>query len=155
MKIKLKQLHIILVSNVVYHKQDKHLNIHKTTKHKLLKANAVCRISNVLIKSTTSLSFCWPFCNDTTRCSVQLSIRRKTVTLEAKVFVIRKMELARNMLMCVVPSAWSLVLEFAGSNPAEAVGFFSGEKIFSMPSFRREVKPFAPCRRFAACKKSL
>jgi hypothetical protein len=24
-----------------------------------------------------------------------------------------------------------------------------------MPSFRREVKPFAPCRRFAACKRSL
>jgi hypothetical protein len=29
----------------------------------------------------------------------------------------------------------------------------SGEKILSMPSFGREVKPFAPCRRFAACKK--
>jgi hypothetical protein len=41
--------------------------------------------------------------------------------------------------------------KFAGSNPAEAVGFFSGEKILSMPSFGREVKPFAPCRRFAAC----
>jgi hypothetical protein len=28
-------------------------------------------------------------------------------------------------------------------------------KILSMPSFGREVKPFAPCRRFAACKRSL
>jgi hypothetical protein len=28
---------------------------------------------------------------------------------------------------------------------------FSGEKILSIPSFGREVKPFAPCRRFAAC----
>jgi hypothetical protein len=27
---------------------------------------------------------------------------------------------------------------------------FSGVKILSMPSFGREVKPFAPCRRFAA-----
>jgi hypothetical protein len=27
--------------------------------------------------------------------------------------------------------------------------------ILSMPSFGREVKPFAPCRRFAACKRSL
>jgi hypothetical protein len=41
--------------------------------------------------------------------------------------------------------------KFAGSNLAKAIGFFSGEKILSMPSFGREVKPFAPCRRFAAC----
>jgi hypothetical protein len=32
---------------------------------------------------------------------------------------------------------------------------FSGEKILSMPSFGREVKPFAPRRRFAAFKKFL
>jgi hypothetical protein len=32
---------------------------------------------------------------------------------------------------------------------------FSGEKILSMPSFGREVKPFAPCRRFAACQRIL
>jgi hypothetical protein len=44
-----------------------------------------------------------------------------------------------------------VVPKFAGSNLAKAVGFFSGEKILSMPSFGREVKPFAPCRRFAAC----
>jgi hypothetical protein len=30
-----------------------------------------------------------------------------------------------------------------------------GEKILSMSSFGREVKPFAPCRRFATCKRSL
>jgi hypothetical protein len=29
----------------------------------------------------------------------------------------------------------------AGSNQTEAAGFFSGEKILSMPSFGREVKP--------------
>jgi hypothetical protein len=32
---------------------------------------------------------------------------------------------------------------------------FSGEKIHSMPSFGGEVKPSVPCRRFAACKRSL
>jgi hypothetical protein len=36
-----------------------------------------------------------------------------------------------------------------------AVGFFSGEKFLSMPSFGREVKPFAPYRRFAACQRTL
>jgi hypothetical protein len=29
---------------------------------------------------------------------------------------------------------------------------FSGEKFLNMPSFGREVKPFAPCRRYSACK---
>jgi len=32
---------------------------------------------------------------------------------------------------------------------------FKGEKIFSTPSFGGEVKPSVPCRRFAACKRSL
>jgi hypothetical protein len=32
---------------------------------------------------------------------------------------------------------------------------FSADKTLSMPSFGREAMPFAPCRRFAACKKSL
>jgi hypothetical protein len=49
-----------------------------------------------------------------------------------------------------------LVPKFAGSNPAEGVGFFgrknpkssdfSGENIFSTPSFGGEVKPSVPCR---------
>jgi hypothetical protein len=30
-----------------------------------------------------------------------------------------------------------------------------GEKFLSMPSFGREVKPFVPCRRFAACQRTL
>jgi hypothetical protein len=42
-----------------------------------------------------------------------------------------------------------LVPKFAGSNPAEAVGFFRA------PSFGGEVKPSVPCRRFTACKRSL
>ena len=32
---------------------------------------------------------------------------------------------------------------------------FQGEKILITPSFGREVKPFVPCRRFTACKRSL
>jgi hypothetical protein len=32
---------------------------------------------------------------------------------------------------------------------------FSGVKILNMPSFGREVKPFVPCRRFAARKRTL
>jgi hypothetical protein len=42
-------------------------------------------------------------------------------------------------------ACWPLVSKFAGSNPAEAVGF-SGEKILSTPSFGGEVKPSVPCR---------
>ena len=49
-------------------------------------------------------------------------------------------------------ACWPLVPKFAGSNPAEAVGFFRAKKILSTPSFGREVKPFVPCRRFMACK---
>jgi hypothetical protein len=33
------------------------------------------------------------------------------------------------------------VPKFAGSNPAEAVRIFQGEKILSVPSFGGEVKP--------------
>ena len=52
-------------------------------------------------------------------------------------------------------ACWPLVPKFAGSNPAEAVGFLRGVKILSTPSFGGEVKPAVPCRRFAACKRSL
>jgi len=46
-------------------------------------------------------------------------------------------------------ACWPLVPKFAGSNPAETVGFLS------MLSFGGEVKPSVPCCRFAACKRSL
>ena len=52
-------------------------------------------------------------------------------------------------------ACWPLVPKFAGSNPAEAVGFLGRKKILSTPSFGGEVKPSVPCRRFAACKRSL
>ena len=52
-------------------------------------------------------------------------------------------------------ACWPLVPKSAGSNPAEAVGFFRAKKYLSTPSFGREVKPFVLCRRFTACKRSL
>jgi len=58
---------------------------------------------------------------------------------------------------CVRRLRWSIgsVLAF-GSNPAEAVGFLRAKKkILSTPSFGGEVKPSVPCRRYAACKRSL
>ena len=51
-------------------------------------------------------------------------------------------------------ACWSLVPKFAGSNPAETVGFL-GRKNPQHAFFRREVKPSVPFRRFAACKRSL
>jgi hypothetical protein len=52
-------------------------------------------------------------------------------------------------------ACWPLVPKFAGSNPAEAIGFLRAKKILSTPSFGGEVKPPVPCRRFAACKRFL
>ena len=52
-------------------------------------------------------------------------------------------------------ACWHLVPKFAGSNPAEAVRFFQGEKILSTPSFGEEVKPSVPCRRFTTSKRFL
>jgi hypothetical protein len=52
-------------------------------------------------------------------------------------------------------ACWPLVPKFAGSNSAEAVRFFKGEKILSTPTVGEEVKPSVPCHRFAAHKRSL
>jgi hypothetical protein len=52
-------------------------------------------------------------------------------------------------------ACWPLVPKFVGSNSAEAVEFFRAKKISSMTSFGGEVKLAVPCRRFAACKRSL
>ena len=41
-----------------------------------------------------------------------------------------------------------------GSNLAEDVRIFQGQKILSTPSFGGEVKPSVPCHKFAACKRS-
>jgi hypothetical protein len=42
-----------------------------------------------------------------------------------------------------------------GFAPGQSHRIFLGQKILSMPSFGREVKPFAPCRRSAACQRTL
>ena len=45
-------------------------------------------------------------------------------------------------------ACWPLV-------PDRSRQIFKGEKILSTPSFGGEVKPSVPCRRFAACKRSV
>jgi hypothetical protein len=42
-----------------------------------------------------------------------------------------------------------------GFAPGRSRRIFSGKKILSMTSFGKEVKPFAPCRRFAECQRTL
>ena len=42
-----------------------------------------------------------------------------------------------------------------GFKPGRSRRIFKGEKILCTPSFGGEVKPSVPCRRFAACKRSL
>ena len=56
----------------------------------------------------------------------------------------------------MVPWLSYLLLDprFEGSNPAGVDGFFQSVKIPSMTSFGREVKPWVPCRRFMARKRS-
>ena len=41
-------------------------------------------------------------------------------------------------------------IQVRGLKPGRNLRIFQGEKILSTPSFGREVKPFAPCRIFAA-----
>ena len=45
--------------------------------------------------------------------------------------------------------------QVCGFKPGRSRRIFKGEKIRSTPSFGGEVKPSVPCRRFAACKRSL
>jgi hypothetical protein len=52
-------------------------------------------------------------------------------------------------------SALSFSTQFRGFKPGRSRRIFKGEKILSTPSFGGEVKPSVPCRRFAACKRSL
>jgi hypothetical protein len=42
-----------------------------------------------------------------------------------------------------------------GFKPSQSCWIFKSGKILSMPSFGREVKPWVPCRRFAAFKRTL
>jgi hypothetical protein len=49
----------------------------------------------------------------------------------------------------------SVPAKFAGSNPAEAVGFLRGKKSSARLPSEGEIKPSVPYRRFAAGKRSL
>jgi hypothetical protein len=49
----------------------------------------------------------------------------------------------------------SFSTQVRGFKPGRSRRIFKGEKILSTPSFGGEVKPSVPCRRFAACKRSL
>ena len=42
-----------------------------------------------------------------------------------------------------------------GFKPGQSRRIFQGEKFLSTSPLGREVKPFVPCRRFTACKRSL
>jgi hypothetical protein len=46
-------------------------------------------------------------------------------------------------------------IQVRGFKPGRSRRIFKGEKILSTPSFGGKVKPSVPCRRFAACKRSL
>jgi hypothetical protein len=50
-------------------------------------------------------------------------------------------------------ACWPLVLKFAGSNPAEAVGFF-GRKNPQHAFLRRGIKAVCPMSCFTACKRT-
>ena len=54
------------------------------------------------------------------------------------------------MQYTVINCAGVIHLKLCLDNSAEAVGFFRSKKILSTPFFAREVKPFVPCRIFAA-----
>ena len=51
-------------------------------------------------------------------------------------------------------ACWPLVPKFAGSNPAEAVGFFRGQKNPLHAFLRKGSKAVCPIRMFAACKRT-
>jgi hypothetical protein len=52
-------------------------------------------------------------------------------------------------------SVLPLSTQVRGFKPGQSCQDFSGQKIFSAPSFGGEVKPSIPCCRFVACKRSL
>ena len=66
--------------------------------------------------------------------------------------------------ICQYDTAWlrwsrGSVLAFStqvrGFKPGRSRRIFKGEEILNTPSFGGEVNPSVPCRRFAACKRSL
>ena len=61
----------------------------------------------------------------------------------------------KESILVVQRLSYSLLdLGFAGSIPVGVDGSFQTVKILSMTSFGREVKPWVPCRRFTASKRT-
>ena len=58
-------------------------------------------------------------------------------------------------LRCSRGSVLAFGTQVRGFKPGRSTWIFQGEKILNTPSFGMEVKPFDPCRRFTACKRSL
>ena len=52
-------------------------------------------------------------------------------------------------------SVLAFITQFRGFKPGRSRRIFKDEKILSTPPFGGKVKPSVPCRRFAACKRSL
>jgi hypothetical protein len=69
-------------------------------------------------------------------------------TLHIKWASIKRLQWSRGSVL-----AFSIQLR--GFKPGRRRRIFKGEKILSTPSFGGEVKPSVPCRRFAACKRTL
>jgi hypothetical protein len=69
--------------------------------------------------------------------------------------------------LCVSPTVFHKRLQWSrgsmlafgtqvrGFKPGRSCQIFQDKKILSAPSFRGEVKPSVPCRRFTTCKRSL
>jgi hypothetical protein len=58
-------------------------------------------------------------------------------------------------LLDLIITVTSSDTQVRGFKPGRSSRIFKGGKILSTPSFGREVKPWLPCRRSAACKRIL
>ena len=58
-------------------------------------------------------------------------------------------------LRCSRDSVLAFSTQVRGFKPGRSRRIFRAKKILRTPSFGEEVKPSVPCRKFAACKKSL
>ena len=60
-----------------------------------------------------------------------------------------------NRLRWARGSVLAFSIQFRRFKPSRSRRIFKAKKILSTPSFRGEVKPSVPCRRFAACKRAI
>jgi len=91
---------------------------------------------------------CWPSLRCDVMCSLQTDLHCSTV---------QHLELLprEGRLRWSRGSVLAFGTQIRGFKPGRSRRIFKGEKIFRTPSFGGEVKPSVPCRRFAACKRSL